>query len=121
VTRTARAIQVLIIASTLLGVALLWEIHSMVPPEVFDTIAFGWILFVIDSALTFLKPGVSYYIGLVLALLALGASLPQSAHWAFIQNGLLVPSVIFVSGSVVQVLVIIFVVSYLVRERRSID
>jgi hypothetical protein len=121
VTRTARAIQALIIASALLGVALLWEIHSIVPPEVFDIIAFGWVLFVIDSALTFLRPRVSYYVGLVLALLALGASLPQSAHWAFIQNGLLVPSVIFVSGSVVQVLIIVFVVSYLVKEGRTAD
>ena len=118
-TWTARAIQVLIVGSVLLGVALLFEINSLVPWFVFDFIALGWALFVVDSVLTFVRPALSYYFGLVLAVLALSASLPQSAHWAFIEEGLLIPSAIFITGSVMQVLIVILVLYYAFSVRRS--
>ena len=117
--RSTSAIQVLIIASAILGVALLWEIRSMVPANVLEIVTVGWILFVVDSALTFLKPTPSYYFGLVLAVLALSSSLPQSAHWAFIENGVLVPSAIFIAGSAMQVLIIVLVVLFAVSSRRQ--
>ncbi len=117
--QTGRAIQVLIVASSFLGVALLIEINSVVPPDVFDFVAVGWALFVVDGVLTFVRPVISYYLGLVLAVLALSASLPQSAHWAFIENGLLIPSAIFVTGSAFQVLIIVLVVYYSFKMRRS--
>jgi len=119
VSRTARAIQALIIASSVLGIALLLEINSIVPIDVFDFIAFGWVLFVIDSVLTFVKPTVSYYFGLVLALLALSASLPQSAHWSFIESGQLIPSAIFILGSILQVFIVVFVIYWTVALRRG--
>lgn len=117
--QTGKAIQALIVASTILGVGLLIEINSVVPPEVFDFIALGWALFVVDSLLTFVRPTISYYLGLILAVLGLSASLPQSAHWAFIENGLLIPSAIFVTGSAFQVLIIALVVYYSIKVRRS--
>lgn len=98
---------------------MLLEINSVVPADVFDFVSVGWALFVVDSALTFLKPVASYYLGLVLALLALSASLPQSAHWAFIENGLLIPTAIFVVGSVMQVLIVVLVLYYAVSVRRT--
>ncbi|MGP8125576.1 MAG: hypothetical protein ACLQEQ_06900 [Nitrososphaerales archaeon] len=117
--QTGKAIQVLIVASSFLGVALLIEINSVVPSDVFDFVAVGWALFVVDGVLTFVRPVISYYLGLVLAVLALSASLPQSAHWAFIENGLLIPSAIFVTGSAFQVLIIVLVVYYSFKTRRS--
>ena len=119
VVQSGRAIQALIVASSVLGIALLYEINSVVPPDVFDFVALGWALFVVDSALTFVRPVISYYFGLVLAVLALSASLPQSAHWSFIENGLLVPSAIFVTGSAFQVLIIVLVIYHSIKMRRS--
>jgi len=118
-TRITAAIQLLILASTVLGMALLYEISPLVPTFVFDFVAFGWALFVVDSILTFVRPVTAYYLGLVLAILGLGASLPQSTHWSFIQNGLLVPSAIFVTGSVMEVLIVVLVTVYALRVRRG--
>ena len=118
---TGKAIQALIVASSVLGIALLIEINSAVPQEVFDFIAFGWALFVVDSLLTFVRPTISYYLGLILSVLGLSASLPQSAHWAFIENGQLIPSAIFVAGSIFQVLIIGLVALYTIKRRRLPD
>ena len=117
--RYAAAIQALILASSVLGVALLYEISPLVPAFVFDFVAVGWALFVLDSILTFIRPVVSYYFGFVLAVLALGASLPQSAHWSFIQNGLLVPSLIFLTGSAMQIAIIVLVGLFTLKVRHG--
>lgn len=104
-----RTVQALILSATVLGVGLLFEIQPLVPAAVFDTVSVGWVLFVLDSVLTFVRPVPSYYLGLVLSVLGLSSSLTESAHWAFIQEGQLVPSTIFVAGSVIQVLIVVLV------------
>lgn len=114
-----RAIQLLVLFSTALGVVFLWQVYGLLPADAFDFVATGWVLFVVDSALTFLRPRVSYYLAFVLAFLALASSLPQSAHYAFVEEGALLPSATFVIGSVAQVLLLIFVPYYFLRERRS--
>ena len=120
-TRTTRTIQVLILAAAILGVGLLWEIYPLLPSMVFDSIFVGWALFVVDGALTFARPRISYYLGLVLSVLGLSASLPQSAHWAFIENGQLIQSAIFLAGSTVEVLIIVLVVYVLVQSRQVVN
>ena len=115
--RTARVIQALIIASTLLGIALLFEIHSVVPPFVYEIVSIGWICFAVDSFLTFVKPTTSFCVGLVLSLLGLSASLPQSTHWEFIQEGLIVPSAIFIAGSIMEVMIVMLSAYYLIGLR----
>ncbi len=119
-TRTGRLIQALIIACSLLGAALLVEIHMLVPTFVFDFISAGWVCFVLDSILTFVRPRASYYFGLLLSGLGLAASLPQGTHWSFIEDGMVVPSAIFISGSLMQGAIIVLVVYYhLVRQRST--
>lgn len=83
----------------------------------FEFVAFGWVLFIVDAALTFVRPRASYALALVLAILALVSSLPQSAHWAFIANGDLLPAATFLAGSAVQVVLAILVVYYFARAR----
>jgi hypothetical protein len=112
-----RAIQAVIVFSTLLGVVFLWQVDGLVPPPVFDFVATGWVLFVIDCALTFVKPRASYALGLVLALLALATSLPESAHYAFIQEGAVLPAAIFLTGTGAQLLLIGLVSYYFVSGR----
>ena len=72
-----KVIQGLVLFSTLWGVFFLWYAHGFLPTEVFYFISFGWVLFVVDSALTIFRPKVSYYFGLVLAVIALFATLSQ--------------------------------------------
>ncbi|HYB76532.1 MAG TPA: hypothetical protein VEC08_06210, partial [Nitrososphaerales archaeon] len=106
-TRIAKTIQGLIVASTLLGIALLFEIYAVVPLEVFEIVSIGWVCFVIDCFLTFIRPNASFCIGLILSILGLSASLPQSTHWEFIQEGQLVPSAIFITGSIMQGIIVV--------------
>ncbi len=116
--KSGRVIQSLILLSTLLGGFFLWEVNGLLPSLVFDFLAFGWVLFLLDSVLTFVRPVASFYLGLVLAILALSSSLPQSAHYALIENGQLVPAATFVIGSAAQVLIIALVLYHIVRDRK---
>ena len=113
-----RAIQAAIVFSTLLGVVFLWQVNGLLPYMVFEFVATGWAFFVLDSALTFVKPRASYVLGFVLAVLALATSLPQAAHYAFIQAGELLPSATFILGSGAQFLIIALVPYFFLRERR---
>lgn len=102
-----RLIQSTIIFSAALGAVFLYVVYGSVPSFLFEFLFVGWALFVLDSALTFVRREASFYLGAVLAVLALGSSLPQSAHYEFIESGQVVPSVIFVAGSLAQVLILI--------------
>lgn len=114
-----RAIQGLILFSTLLGVLFLWQAYPLLPAIAFDIVAFGWMLFVVDSILTFLRAKASYYLGLVLAVAALGETLSQPEHYALVEEGNLAATVTLVLGSVSQALLIVLVGYYLISERRK--
>jgi len=118
VVSTGSAIQATVLFSTLLGVAFLWQINGLFPPPLFGAFATGWALFVVDSALTFMRPNVSYVLAFCLALLVLAASLPQSAHYAFIQEGAVLPAATFAAGSLAQVLLVMLVPYHFLRRRR---
>ncbi|HME18852.1 MAG TPA: hypothetical protein VKF15_03845 [Nitrososphaerales archaeon] len=115
---SGRAIQGLVLFSAVLGVAFLWQVNGLLPPFVFDFLATGWVLFLVDGALTFIRPRASYAMAFVLALLALISSLPQSAHYAFIAEGAVLPSVTFVAGTLAQVLLLVLVPFHFLRAKR---
>ena len=79
-----KVIQGLIVFSAVLGVFFLWQAQPLLPPEVFGVLTFGWLLFVVDGILTFVRPSISYYLGLVLAVAALSETLAQPEHYALI-------------------------------------
>jgi hypothetical protein len=114
-----RIIQGLILFSALLGVAFLWQAYPLLPGGVFDILAFGWFLFVVDSVLTFVRPLVSYILGLVLALVALSETLSQPAHFALVESGNLPATLTLVLGSAAQALLILFIGFYLIARRRK--
>ncbi|HXW94677.1 MAG TPA: hypothetical protein VEJ19_03115 [Nitrososphaerales archaeon] len=115
----ARAIQGLIIFSAILGVFFLWQAQPLLPPDVFDILTFGWLLFVVDSALTVVRPRISYYLGLVLAVIALSETLTQPEHYALVESGNVPAAVILVLGSAAQALLIGSVLWYIISERRK--
>lgn len=119
--RAERVIQGLIIFSAFLGAVFLWEAHPLLPTMVFGFIFVGWALFVVDSFLTFVKPVPSFYLGLVLAVLALTASLPQPVHYTFFSDGQYLAAATFVLGSATQVALILLVAYYAISSRRGIS
>jgi hypothetical protein len=114
-----RAIQGLIIFSALLGVFFLWQAYPLLPGEVFDILTVGWALFAIDSALTFVRPKFSYYLGLALAVIALFETLSQPEHYALVASGNLPATVTLVLGSTAQALLIILVGYYVISQRKK--
>jgi len=114
-----RLIQGLIIFSTILGVFFLWQARPLLPSDVFDILTFGWVLFVADSILTFVRPRISYYFGLVLAIITLSETLAQPEHYALVENGNVPATIILVLGSVAQALLICAVLWYIISERRK--
>ena len=114
-----KLIQALIVFSAVLGVFFLWQAQPLLPRDVFGILTFGWLLFVADSFMTFVRPKISYYLGLVLAVIALSETLAQPEHYALIENGNVPATVILVLGSVVQALLIASVIWYVVSERRK--
>ena len=115
----ARAIQGLIVFSTVLGVFFLWQAYPLLPGDVFDILAFGWLLFLVDSLLTLARPTASYYLGLVLAVVALSETLTQPEHYALVENGNVPAPVILVVGAIAQALLIGSVVWFVVSKRRK--
>ncbi len=114
-----RAIQGLILFSTALGVFFLWQACPLLPPNVFYALFFGWGLFVVDSVLTFVRPKLSYYLGIALAAVALAESLAQPEHYAFVENGNLPATVTLVLGSASQGLLIILIGYFLLSTRKQ--
>jgi hypothetical protein len=114
-----RAIQGLILFSTLLGIFFLWQAYPLLPRDVFEILTFGWALFAIDSVLTFLRPKVSYYLGLVLAAIALFETLSQPEHYSLVESGNLPATVTLVLGSTAQALLIILVGYFLISRRKE--
>jgi len=117
----ARVIQELIIFSAILGVFFLWQARPLLPPgsDVFAILTLGELLFVGDSILTFVRPRISYYLGLVLAIVALSETLTQPEHYALVENGNVPATIILVLGSVAQALLIGFVLWFIISERRK--
>ena len=107
---SGKLIQALILFSTLFGVLFLWEVYDLVPAFVLQLLAFGWVLWVIDSLLTFARPRVSHYFGLLLALLTLAATLSQPEHYSLVASGDLEATATLIVGSVAQVSLIVMVV-----------
>ncbi len=114
-----RAIQGLILFSTVLGIFFLWQAYPLLPATVFYALTFGWVLFVVDSALTFVRPKVSYYMGLVLALVALSETLTQPEHYQLVENGNVPATIILILGSISQAALIGLTGYYLLTKRKE--
>jgi len=116
-----RAIQSLVLFSTLLGAIFLVQVYGVLPPLAIDLVATGWVLFVVDSVLTFVAPNASYVLAFALAILALASSLPQSSHYSFLVNGDLIPAATFVIGTAAQILLIVVLLYHfiMVGKRRQ--
>ena len=117
-----RGVQGLILFSTVLGVFFLWQAYPLifpVVPYVFYALLFGWVLFVFDSILTFYRPKASFYLGIVLAAIALTETLSQPEHYSLIQGGNLPATFIIILGSVSQALLIVLAGYYLITTRKE--
>jgi len=107
----------LVYISIILGVALIVQLYSLVPSWLFYSVLAGWMAYLVVGIAVALRKNVAYPMSLVLAVLTLAVSLPQPEHYMF---GLSVASLTFITGSVLQVGVMVSVTRYLLLKRKGL-
>ena len=117
--RTARVIQGLIIFSALIGVVFLLQVYTLLPAAGLYFVTTGWVLFVVDSILTFYRPKASFYLGFVLAVLALAASLGEPQHYLIPQSGNYLAIATLFLGAGAQILLIVLIPLHIFRQRNK--
>lgn len=114
-----RAIQALILFSTVLGVFFLMQAYPVLPSFVFYFISFGWVLFVVASVLTFVRPRGSFYLALVLAVAALAATLSQPEHYALVESGNVPATITLFLGSAAEILIVVLTLYYFLAGQKG--
>src|SRR5713101_9113916 len=111
---TRRVSKYLVYASVIVGVALLIQSYSLVPPWLFDTVLVGWIVYLLIGIEVARGREIAYPAALVMSTLTLFVSLPQPEHYSLVAQGFTVAALTFIIGSAIQVATIISVAYYLV-------
>jgi hypothetical protein len=114
-----RAANGLIYASVLLGIAVLAQLYAlMVPSRLFYSILVGWVLYLLVAVAVAAGREKAYSLALVLSIATLIVSLPRPEHYSLADGGLKLASLIFISGSLLQIGVIVLTTSFLILRRR---
>ena len=112
-------IDLFVYLSVSLGLILLLQTYDILPVFVFRIITIGWSAYLLVAIAVargnkFAYPGV-----LVLAFLTLLVSLPQRTHYSFGETGQLLGAFTFLTGSILQVGLLVMVPIYLRRRSKK--
>ena len=110
-------INLLIYLSVALGIVLLPQLYLLVPTWLFFSVLVGWLAYVAVALLAAKRRRFAYPVAFVLSILTLAVSLPQPEHQAFVYAGLSLASVTFLTGSVLQMALLILISAYFLRQR----
>lgn len=118
-TALPRVIQLLILFSTVLGAFFLYQVQPVLPAPAFEFVAAGWVMFLIDSFLTFVRPRASYYLGVVLAVIALITTLSQPEHYQLVVSGNLPATATLLLGSAAEIALILSGGYFILTSRKK--
>ncbi len=110
-------IDLLVYLSVVLGIGLLPQLYGLVPSSLFYSVLGGWLAYLIVAIIAATGHRIAYRLAFVLSILTLALSLPQPEHYSFMKAGMLLASVTFVIGSMLQVALLILIPIYLLRNR----
>ena len=113
------AVNLLVYLSVALGIVLLPQLYGLVPSWLFLSVLVGWLAYVIVAVLVAKGRSVAYPLAFVLALLTLAVSLPQPAHYSYVEAGPSLASATFLFGSALQLALAILIPTYLYRRKSS--
>ena len=111
-------VDALIYVSVALGIILLLQLRILVPAWLFYSVLVGWVCYLVVAAAVATGHKVAYPIAMVLALVTLFVSLPQPEHYSYVEAGFSLASATFLTGSVLQIVLLVTLSIYLIRERR---
>ena len=119
VARLRRAIDLLIYLSVALGVALLLQLHVLVPAWLFYSVLVGWFAYLLVAIGVATGHEHAYPLAFVLSILTLIASLPQPEHYSFAGEGMWLATFTFALGSFLQAALLVLVPIYWIQKRRT--
>jgi hypothetical protein len=119
VSKLKRTVNFLVYLSVALGLLLLPQIYGFVPTWLFYSVLAGWFVYLLVAIVVASRHEIGYPLALVLSILTLAVSLPQPEHYSFASKGMWLATFTFAMGSLLQIAVIISVVAYLVKKRKS--
>ena len=114
-----RMIDLLIYLTVVVGVVLLPQLFILVPTWLFFSVLVGWLAYLAVAVLAAAKRRIAYPLAFVLSILTLGVSLPQPAHYSYVEAGLSLASSTFIVGSALQVVLLVLIPIYLYHTRTS--
>ena len=114
-----RAIDLLVYLSVALGLALLPQLHVLVPAWLFYSVLAGWIAYLIVAIGVAKGRELAYPLAFVLSVLTLTVSLPQPEHYSFASEGMWLATFTFAIGSVLQAALLILIPIYLIQKRKA--
>jgi hypothetical protein len=112
-------IDLLIYLTVVVGVVLLPQLFLLVPTWLFFSVLVGWIAYLAVAVLAAARRRIAYPLAFVLSILTLGVSLPQPAHYSYVEAGLSLASSTFIVGSALQVVLLVLIPIYLYHTRTS--
>jgi hypothetical protein len=110
-------VNVLIYLSVAFGIVLLAQLYGLVPVWLFFSVLVGWLAYLVVGVLAARGRPIAYPIAFVLALLTLAVSLPQPEHYSYVQAGPSLASATFLTGSALQIVLLILIPILVYRNR----
>jgi hypothetical protein len=111
-----KAIDSLVYASVALGLLFIYGASTLVPSWLLVSIIVGEVAYAAAAIAVARGFRAAYYAVVVLALIVLVISLPQPGHYAFASDGQVGAFLIFGTGSVLQICLLILIPFHLRRK-----
>src|SRR5438132_8107029 len=117
---TRRVARYLVYCSVVIGLALLFQLSSLVPTWLFYLVLLGWVVYLGVAIEAARGREIAYPSAVIMSILTLVVSLPQPEHYSLATQGFTLAASTFIIGSAIQVATIISVAYYLVLRRREL-
>jgi hypothetical protein len=119
VAQLRRVIDLLIYLSVPFGLALLLQLHGLVPAWLFYSVLAGWFAYLLVAIGVATSHELVYPLAFVLSILTLTVSLPQPEHYSFASEGMWFAPFTFALGSVLQGVLVVLILLYLIQKRKA--
>ncbi|MDJ0270550.1 MAG: hypothetical protein NXY59_08405 [Aigarchaeota archaeon] len=106
-----KAVLACLVASTVLGFVFMVVAYPVVPRWLFTSITIGTVAYTAITLAAIKGVWQAYPAAAITAVITLTASLTSRAHYAFIEQGLLIQSAIFITGSILQITLLILLLA----------
>jgi len=95
----------------------LLQLWLLVPRWLFYSVLIGWFAYLITAFAVARRYEKAYAVVFVLAIITLAVSLPQLAHFGFLNNILTLAALTFIIGSILQVVIIVMILVQFLKTR----